>query len=99
MTTPIVKNTTAYDNWGAHQNEIAKLKAEELIADYNNGYVVVSYRTNNTKEVYTYFMMKVWHILSGSGIFMDHEIRKRGDKLEIFIEMSPQSPENIPFHF
>jgi hypothetical protein len=84
----IIKNTATYNKWEKRANEYAQKMADELIDDYNNGYVCMNFKTNQTKEVLTYQMQKVWLILHGSGIFMYHTIHKKKDKCEIYIELS-----------
>ena len=84
----IIKNTVMYDKWEKRAIHYAQSMADELIDDYNNGYVCMTFTTNQTKEVLIYNLQKVWIILNGSGIFMYHTIRKKKDKCEIYIELS-----------
>lgn len=71
--------------------------AEELITCYNRGEYNYSYTTNQTKPVEDYKLMKVWHIMSGSGIFFTHTVTKvRKDpptRIRVRIMMSRQIPD------
>jgi hypothetical protein len=86
-----------YTEWEADEAERAVKMADELIEEYNmnhndtNNMVYNKYKfTNCTKERALYTLLKVWHILSGSGIFLDYEIQKRGPSLWVHSTMTPQ---------
>ena len=94
--TPFVTlNLNPYNRWEQTINILAEELAKELIEDYNENKKCVMLTTIDTKEVQTYLMMKVWHILSGSGIFLDYTISKKKSKIIIDLHMSEDDPESI----
>ena len=94
--TPLITlNLNPYNRWEQTINILAEELAKELIKDYNENKKCVMLTTIDTKEVQTYLMMKVWHILSGSGIFLDYTISKKKSKIIIDLHMSEQDPESI----
>ena len=85
-----------YSKFDASVSKYAIKDAQELIDHYNRGEFNYVYTTNQTKPVEEYKIMKVWHILSGSGIFFSHDIRKvRKDpqRIRVSIQMSQQVKE------
>ena len=53
------------------RNDWAEMKAREYILDFKyNGVKSIEYTTNQTKPVETYVLMKIYHILQGSGVDM-----------------------------
>ena len=83
----------SYAHFDAWTNAKAIEYAQGLIKCYNKGEFNYAYTTNQTKPVEEYIMMKVWHILSGSGIIFTHTIRKvkePSDRIRVRIMMSEQ---------
>jgi hypothetical protein len=94
--TPLITlNLNPYNKWEQTINIRAEELAKELIEDYNENDKCLILTSTNTKEVHVYIMMKVWHILSGSGIFLDYTISKKKDKTIVEMHMSEQNPEFI----
>ena len=82
-------NDRHYLSWEKRANEWAQLTAKELIANYNKGDRHIKIMSNQTKQVMTYYMMKVWHLLNSSGIFADYNIRQINENtIRICIHMS-----------
>jgi len=94
-TTIVTLNLNPYNKWEEKINILAEELAKELIEDYNENHKCLILTSTNTKEVHVYIMMKVWHILSGSGIFLDYTISKKKSKIIIDLHMSEQDPEFI----
>jgi hypothetical protein len=85
-----------YSKFDADSSKRAIEDAQELIAHYNRGEFVYVYTTNQSKPVEEHKIMKVWQIMSGSGIFFVHKItkdRKRPERIRVRISMSQQLPE------
>jgi hypothetical protein len=85
-----------YSKFDADSSKRAIEDAQELIASYNKGEFVYVYTTNQSKPVEEHKIMKVWHIMSGSGIFFIHKItkdRKRPERIRVRISMSQQLQE------
>ena len=80
-------NTTRYDEWENDRNIKALEWAQDLLNDFNDGIYYASYTCNQSKPVLQYTLMKVWHILSSSGIFMYHTINKKGEQYIVKINM------------
>ena len=83
-----ILNTTQYDEWENNRNTKALEWAQELIDEFNNTEMYHKYTCNQTKSVLEYTLMKVWHILNSSGIFMVHNIKKKGTKCIVTISLS-----------
>jgi hypothetical protein len=86
-----------YAKFDADNSKRAIEDAQELIAHYNRGEFVYVYTTNQSKPVEEYKLMKVWHIMSGSGIFFDHKItkcRNLPERIRVRISMSQQVQEH-----
>ena len=88
-------NQVKYDKWEKSCNEYAKALSEDLIERYNRGVEATLITIEQSKEVQTYVMMKVWHIMSSSGICIDYTIRKyRRNQLKVHIEMCDQTRDS-----
>jgi hypothetical protein len=86
-----------YEKHDKKCEEYAIRDCHELIASYNRAEFVYSYTTNQYKEAELYKLTKMWHIMSGSGIFIDYKITKlRNDpeRIRIRIQMSQQVKEH-----
>ncbi len=88
-------STKGYIGWDINIRDHAVSLARKLIDHYNEGKRSYKYEIEQTTQVEKYMLMKVWHILSGSGICMLHRVYKRKNKLHVSIELGPQSPEYI----
>ena len=84
-------DTFNYNEWEADRNNTALTDAQEYINDYNNGVRFITYRTNQTKQVLEYIFMKIFHILDGSGIFLDYKVFKRREKCIVELYLSERS--------
>lgn len=85
-----------YSKFDADNSKRAVEDAQELIAHYNRGEFVYVYTTNQSKPIEEHKLMKMWHIMSGSGIFFIHKINKdrnRPDRIRVRISMSQQLQE------
>ena len=98
----IVKSVKGYTDWEAFEVEQALQMADELIEAYNTNRTDEQPIVRNThkflncsKERATYKLLKVWHILSGSGIFLHYELKTRGHSLWVYSSMSRQLAEYI----
>jgi len=80
-------NTTQYDEWENNRNAKALEWAQELIDEYNNSEMYHQYKCNQTKSVLEYTLMKVWHILDSSGIFMVYKINKKNNQCIVNIRL------------
>jgi hypothetical protein len=70
---------THYNQWEEDKNMNALFQAKELFDDYkNNNIKYVKYKTDQSNKVQEYILMKVWHILNGSGVFLDFKVYKKG---------------------
>jgi hypothetical protein len=85
----------SFKEWDMDKDKWASNIAEDAINEYNRGNYFYSLTLDQTPSVMKYIMMKVWHILSGSGIFLEHRVKRRGDKNTIMFSMSEQSPEYV----
>ena len=79
--------TTNYEEWEKDRIQNAMDKAAQLIDDYKNGYISFCYTTTQSKTVHEYELLKVWHILDSSNIFMDYKISKLKDKCRVQIDL------------
>ena len=98
----IVKSMKGYTEWEAFEGVEASKMADDLIESYNRLHsdetpIVRNIHKfiNCTKERALYKLLKVWHILSGSGVFLHYELKKRGPSLWVYSSMSRQLPEYI----
>jgi hypothetical protein len=90
MTGPAQRmNTANYDAWEADMNEFALTRSQELIDYYNDGYKCIEFTIEQSKESLAYVYMKIWHILDGSGIFLDYTIRKIKGKCRVTLQLYP----------
>jgi hypothetical protein len=82
-------DTNHYNEWEADRNRRALSEAQELIDDYKNNQIkFISYKTNQTKDVLLYTYMKIWHILNGSGIFLEYKVYQKADKCLVELYLS-----------
>jgi hypothetical protein len=82
-------DTNHYNEWEADRNQFALSRAQELFDDYKNNQInTVIYKTNQTKEVLIYTYMKIWHILDGSGIFLDYKVYTKGKNRIVELHLS-----------
>jgi hypothetical protein len=84
-------NTTVYDEWENNRNTKALEWAQDLLNDFNDQIYSASYKCNQSKPILEYTLMKVWHILRGSGIFMVHTLKKKGNNYIVKIELDLMS--------
>ena len=75
----------SYINWDKSIEQRAVMRSIEYITDYNDGIRFISYKTDQTSIVETYTLMKIWHILNGSGIFMDSKVYKTKETCRVEI--------------
>jgi len=91
----VILSDKGYNAWEAGVNRWALNMAETLIREYNARFTRHGFEYDQSSEVMKYSMMKVWHILSGSGIFLDFKVKKKKDKCYVVISMSEQAAEYI----
>jgi hypothetical protein len=80
-------NTTGYDEWENDRNIKALEWAQDLLNDFNDQIYSASYTCNQIKPILQYTLIKVWHILYGSGIVMVYTIKKKGINHNVKIEL------------
>jgi hypothetical protein len=90
-----VLSTKGYDRWEVSTNGLAYDIAKEIIKDYNDGVRHNNWTIEQSKPVIEYTLMKVWHICSSSGIFIDYKVAKIKDKCKIIINFYEQDPEYV----
>ena len=85
---PIGFDNTIYYRWNLQLELKAEATAREYILDYKyNGMKSIHYNTNQTKPVETYILMKIYHILQGSGVDMiTRSILKKKDKTAVILD-------------
>jgi len=91
----ITLSTKGYIIWDTVVTDQAVVFARKLIDRYNEGKEFYKYRIHEAKGIEEYMLMKVWHILCGSGISMIHRIYKRKDEVHVSIQLTPEEPEYI----
>lgn len=91
-------NDESYLKWEAECIICAENEAQDLIDSFNeteddDGLLCSSYTSTQSKQVKLYTLMKVWHILNGSGLFMDYTVHKKKDTIlvEIIVEKLARS--------
>jgi len=84
-----------YKRWEADKNKWALEIAEDLIRLYNAKDMTHEFGFGQTSVVMNYIMMKVWHILSCSGIFLDYKVKKKKDECSVVVSMCEQVAEHI----
>ena len=86
-------NRDGYDDWEAHRLRYAFEEADRLIKLYNEENVeYLEYISDQSKPVQEYCMMKIWMLLHTNGIYMEHKIYRKKDKIRVCIRLA--STEN-----
>jgi hypothetical protein len=80
-------DTSQYDEWDKGCTDHALMLAEVYMNDYNNGIRFISFKTNQSKPVQEYKLMKVYHMLEKIGIQMFFKIFKKKDRILVEIEL------------
>ena len=81
--------TQGYDNWEFYRNIHAQQKALEYFNDFkhaNKESIEITYQSNQSKEVETYTLLKVTHILYSCNLLMISSVKKRGDFIHVRLE-------------
>ena len=91
----ITLRTKGYTIWDTVVTDQAVVFARKLIDYYNEGGRIYKYATKQARQPEQYMLMKVWHILSGSGICMIDTVRTYKDRLKVCIHLAAESPEYI----
>jgi len=88
-------NEKRYLEWEARQMEWVRLQAMEMVDDYYQRNIVWgTFSVDASKMCVTYAMLKIWHILDGSGILMDETISKRKDRVIITYWLHPANKDD-----
>jgi len=87
---------SGFQKFEKRMDDSAEEFCRELIQCYNRGEFNYTYTTNQTKPVEIYRLFKMWHIMSGSGIFFSQTItkcRKDPERIRVRLQMSQQVEE------